>query len=1055
MKLQKYLKPIFLSLFLGSCLSINANDSKGVIIALDNGNISGKSIKKETILIYPKGITKFNFKGSEQSDNANIIMDEKSGTLTVDSKNSSSYSFRVKSFSTPKNITGADSWSYSSSSRYITINKIGTKFSIKIDGLKGFTKNNDGFPLVSSSAVTPFYYDKSEAKVVGISLNALQKDVQEISGKKSAVTALSNWKNVKAPYAILAATANKSELGKILAKKMPELAKSLDGQWERFALVTVENPLPGVEKALVVLGSDRRGTAYGIFELSKLIGVSPLVWWADVKPQKRNEIYLGNIKYVSNTPNVKYRGIFLNDEDWGLQPWAAKNMDTDIKDIGPKTYAKIFELMLRMRANFIWTAMHPCTKAFYYYKDNPKIADDYAIVVGSSHCEPMLRNNVDEWKNNYKEEYGGKPGPWRYDTNSKDIYRYWNDRVQESANYESVYTVGMRGIHDGSMPGGKNEKDKIRLMDKVIVDQRKMLDKISNNNAAKIPQIFCPYKEVLKLYQKGIKLPDDVTLVWADDNHGYIRKVSNTKEQQRGGGSGIYYHLSYWGYPADYLWLSTTSPSLISYEMSKAYAYNARNLWVFNVGDIKPAEMEMEFSMALAWNVADWKPEDAFIYNYDWAVNTFGLEFAQDIAKIKKEYYRLASASRPEHSDRVTFTKQEIAKRLADYKKLGLLAKATEQKIPTRLKDAYFQLVLYPVLGCRLMAEKQLNASNMKSLDENSQEYIALKQRVESAYKEIKRLTKKYNIEISNGKWNKMMSYHPRNQNVFKMPKLSLTKNNITPNLKSAKYVYPMTFKNNILSGMSEESCNEKNGGSATITFESPKNQNQSLYALIKTPSDKEDSWFIRLNNYKTKVINEMNTKNQWKWVKLTSFRLTKGTNTLIISQREPNTQIKALVFGTPKEMIPKINSDIKKVYISSEKYVNKSDKIQLIRGISATSAGLTLSDINAKSASDNAITKQPKVVYNIPNGYESSNVELRFVPNHSINEEHKLRIAVQNVSNNWDIYNLNHKSKTAQWKENVLRGYSAVSFKIKDAKQLNIAFPDPGLILSEIVFSK
>ena len=290
-----------------------------------------------------------------------------------------------------------------------------------------------------------------------------------------------------------------------------------------------------------------QGAAFGVFELSKRIGVSPWYWWADVQPEKRDNLFVRGGTIIDGPPSVKYRGIFLNDEDWGLKPWAAANMDTDIKDIGPKTYAKIFELLLRLKANFIWPAMHPCTKAFYYYKDNPKVADQYAIVVGSSHCEPMLRNNVDEWTDNFQTEYGKKPGPWRYDTNEKEIHRYWDDRAVESAKYESVYTIGMRGIHDGSMPGPKDEGEKIKLLDKVIADQRRILAARLKKPVEEIPQIFCPYKEVLRLYQKGLDLPDDVTNVWADDNHGYIRQLSTPGEQHRSGKSGVYYHLSYWG----------------------------------------------------------------------------------------------------------------------------------------------------------------------------------------------------------------------------------------------------------------------------------------------------------------------------------------------------------------------------------------------------------------------------------------------------------------------------------------------------------------------------
>ena len=418
--------------------------------------------------------------------------------------------------------------------------------------------------------------------------------------------------------------------------------------------------------------------------------------------------------------------------------------------------------------------MHPCTKAFYYYKDNPKIADQYAIVVGSSHCEPMLRNNVDEWTNNFQTEYGKSPGPWRYDTNEKEIYRYWDDREAESAGYESVYTIGMRGIHDGSMPGPKDEKQKIELLSKVIADQRKILASRLQKPVDQIPQIFCPYKEVLLLYQKGIDLPNDVTIVWADDNHGYIRQLSTPKEQLRSGGSGVYYHLSYYGAPSDYLWLSSISPELISFEMSKAYQFGADRLWVFNVGDLKPAEAEINFAMDLAWDVTRWPPEKAHLYIEHWAAETFGPDYARQIANIKSQYYLLAQTGKPEHLDLIAFTRDEAEKRLEAYQQIAAGATELAAKMPDRLKDAYFELILYPTLCACRMNEKFIYAAlsvSPKSDETGSTPEYAQKARF--AYAEIKRLTQVYNQETAGGKWNKIMDWKPRNRPVFRMPSVS------------------------------------------------------------------------------------------------------------------------------------------------------------------------------------------------------------------------------------------------------------------------------------------
>ncbi|UDQ98681.1 glycosyl hydrolase 115 family protein [Lentisphaerota bacterium WC36G] len=1042
---------------LGSYMMPNVN-AKGAIIPVENSINLGNAQAPKTILVYPNGKSSLDLKTNKVV--AEIKVDEQAGTIKVKANDNISFEFKIKTVISPKEVKNADSYSYDQFTKFLTVKKSGKNFTINIAPMKGLSPAKTGFPIVTKDAITPVYYDASEAQVVDLSVSALQGDITDISEQTPVIIEKKSWEfSEEVPFAVLVATVNKSELGKKLAEKMPQTAQKLNNKWEKFALKIVDNPIAGVKKALVILGSDRRGTAYGVFEVSKRLGVSPLKWWADVAVEKRSEVYLKDIDFVSQEPSVKYRGIFLNDEDWGLQPWAAAMQDTDVKDIGPKTYAKIFELLLRMKANFIWTAMHPCTKAFYYYKNNPKVADDYAIVVGSSHCEPMLRNNVDEWKKNFTAEYGKRPGPWRYDTNSKEIYRYWNDRVQESKNYESVYTVGMRGIHDGSMPGGRNEKEKIALMDKVIEDQRAMLNKISNNQAEKIPQIFCPYKEVLKLYQKGVKLPDDVTLVWADDNHGYIRKLSNTKEQKRTGGSGVYYHISYWGYPADYLWLSTTSPSLISFEMSKAYAYDAKRLWVFNVGDIKPAEMEMQFAMDLSWNVESWKPENAYLYNYDWAATTFGAEFAKDIAQIKHEYYRLAVASRPEHSNKVSFSEQDMAQRLADYDKLATMAEKLEKRIPKKLQDAYYQLILYPVLGCKLMNEKQLYATMAKRLaNKNSKDFDQFKEHSTKAFNKIKELTKKYNTEIAGGKWYKMMDWKPRNQQVFKMPSINKSENNISLNVKAAICDKPMVLKNGILVGSSSKQLEKGKGGKAQIVFNSPKKQKMPLYGLVKTNSEKEDSWFFDVNNKQHTTVNEVKTNKKFKWVKLADFNLKAGKNTLNVSQREPNAEIKKLMFGKPSELKRNYKkNNVARLAVNADKFVKKSAELSIIDGIGIGGVGVTLANINADSVklTANNTKDLPKLVYNVPTGYENGSVELRFVPSHAINEEHQLRIVVEPLKNYFATYNLNHKSKTPVWRDNVLRGYSAIRVKLKNSKTISVAFPDPGLVLSQLVFTK
>ncbi|MFT3827261.1 MAG: glycosyl hydrolase 115 family protein [Chitinophagaceae bacterium] len=623
------------------------------------------------------------------------------------------------------------------------------------------------FPLVAAGKAAPVWIDAAEATSVQLAVKAFQKDVKMVTGITPAMRQQAATPGL---LPVIVATIGRSPLADKLQSKLPDIA-TIKGKWETFVIAVVSNPLPGVKQALCIVGSDNRGTAFGVFEVSAMIGVSPWYWWADVTPERKTALFITPGHSITGPPSVKYRGIFLNDEDWGLQPWAAKKMDTVIKDIGPNTYEHIFELLLRLKANYIWPAMHPCTKAFYYYPQNGKLAADYDIVVGTSHCEPMMRNNVFEWSENYKEEYKTAPKEWRYDLNKEQIYPYWEDRIKQVKDYPVVVTVGMRGIHDGSMPGPKDMPGKVKLLQQVITDQREILSGTLHKNASDIPQIFCPYKEVLDVYRSGIKLPDDITIVWADDNHGYVRQLSNDAEQQRSGGSGVYYHLSYWGRPHDYLWLSTISPSLVSYEMSKAYTFGADRLWVFNVGDLKPAEMEMEFSLDLAWDVNRWKPSQAKEYAVYWAQKVFGKQYAADIAQIKNEFYRLAAAGKPEHLGKVLYTREEAEARIKDYHAIVQQAEALQAKIPARLKDAYFELVLYPAKAASLMNEKVLYARMSLDLAQQGNETaLDYSRKAETAFAAIAMLTDVYNKQVAKGKWDGIMSWHPRDQEVFKMP---------------------------------------------------------------------------------------------------------------------------------------------------------------------------------------------------------------------------------------------------------------------------------------------
>ena len=516
-------------------------------------------------------------------------------------------------------------------------------------------------------------------------------------------------------------------------------------------------------KQIIIEGGNGRGMAYGLLELSRLAGVSPWIWWGDVVPEKKNRLVMNDDFETEQHPNVAYRGIFLNDEDWSLRLWSHKNFEPSAKsEIGPKTYRKVFELMLRLRANTIWPAMHPGTTAFFKIPGAKAIADSCGMVIGTSHCEPLLRNNVDEWNT-------AERGAFNYRTNREQVHQYWIERLKEvKKSKDNMFTIGMRGIHDSSMEGYKTEQEKFDGLQQVINDQQELLRQ-HVGNPAKQMQVFVPYKEVLQLYEKGLQVPDYVTLMWCDDNYGYMTRLSNAKEQQRSGGAGVYYHLSYWGRPHDYLWLTTTQPGLIYNEMREAYNHNVRKLWIVNVHDPKVAAYDLELFLDLAWNINCEDGQTLTKHLESWLCRQFGQEAGKRLLPVMHEFYRLCGERRPEFMGytQVELDKKkyprglsavgdiplsaiEAAQRLSAFQHLKAEIMAIRMLVRSELNDAFFAAIEYPVSAAAAMSTKILSDS------------------IEShrAYEEIQALTKRYN-EMNGGKWRHLMDAAPRKLPVF------------------------------------------------------------------------------------------------------------------------------------------------------------------------------------------------------------------------------------------------------------------------------------------------
>ncbi|WP_229419104.1 glycosyl hydrolase 115 family protein [Pseudoduganella flava] len=549
---------------------------------------------------------------------------------------------------------------------------------------------------------------------------------------------------------------------------------ALDGQWERYLRIGIASRTRPGTRLLVIAGSDARGAVYGAVDLSRELGVSAWEWWADVPPVRRAQLSVRGERIVSAAPTVRYRGVFLNDEDWGLQPWAARTDPSG--DIGPATYARIFELLWRLKANLIWPAMHDVTRPFYQVPGNAQVARDYAIVVGTSHAEPMMRNNVREWD-------ARRDGPFNFFTNRTALVDYWRRRNDETRGNENVYTMGIRGVHDSAMEGARTLDEARAGLADVIAVQRELLAQAHGKPLAQIPQALTVYKEVLDIYNSGLRVPDDITLVWPDDNYGYLHQLGTPREAARPGGAGLYYHVSYWGRPHDYLWLATTAPGLVRDQLQRALATGTDRIWVLNVGDIKPAEYLAQYFLDAAFDgkVLD---QPTTRHMTAWYAAQFGPEHAAAIADVMRDYYALAWERRPEfmgfsQTEPTTPTRQtdylqsggeEAEQRLARHEALVLRAQALAASLPARYQDAFFQLVPYPVRASANLNARILKldlAAQYARMGRPSAGHYARQAR--GAQAAIDADTAQYNA-LAGGKWRGMMDAAPRRLPVFQPP---------------------------------------------------------------------------------------------------------------------------------------------------------------------------------------------------------------------------------------------------------------------------------------------
>ncbi|MBQ6226784.1 MAG: glycosyl hydrolase 115 family protein [Bacteroidaceae bacterium] len=651
-----------------------------------------------------------------------------------------------------------------------------------------FSQVQNGFPIVGNGGNAVFIVDANDAEVVTTVSNCVIKDIKTITGKQLGIR--NNVREGDLP--IIAGTIGQSAILDNLIVNEKVDTTGLTGVWEAYSLQLVQNPTENISQALVIMGGTPRGTAYGLFEISRRIGVSPYVWWADVEPAPMSCIYVSGDRTNVEKPSVKYRGLFINDEDWALLPWAKKTIDASYNNIGPNTYEKVMELLLRLRANCLWPAKHGSSRAFWSMEENKRLAKAWAIVMSSG--DSMLRDNLWEWP---RFKSGNNSSNFTFATNPQGCYDYWAKRAGEARDYEGIYDIGMRGLQDVALLGYEGQAAQLQGLRDIIAAQREIITDSLGGDPTKVPQIYIPYKEALTLYNAGLKIPDDVTMCWVDDNYAFIRQLPTAQERKRSGGHGIYYHLSYLGNPCSYIWLSTISPSLISYELSKAYENGMQRFWMVNVGDIKPAEVEFEFCMELAWNVNSWTPDKAWQFSRWWAEKTFGADFADEMGEIRLEHYRLAAQSKPETVWHLSFTIPEMQQRIKDYQALAVRVQNLEASIPERLKDAYFELFSYPIIATAAQNIKAYGAKLSFWYAGLGDHIRAMKYAnlARTSYSDIVFLTNIFNTQTAGGKWNGIMDKSPNASDTgsqFGMPYAATASdvNNAKGEIPDEGYIY-------------------------------------------------------------------------------------------------------------------------------------------------------------------------------------------------------------------------------------------------------------------------
>ncbi|MEO7976178.1 glycosyl hydrolase 115 family protein [Flavobacterium sp.] len=893
------------------------------------------------------------------------------------------------------------------------------------------------FPLSSKGKTASILVSKNDFAGVLRVMEHLENDIFKVT---SLHPKQFNKLTEATDYVVIIGTIGKSEIIDRLILEGKIDASQLKGKWEKFTTQIIDNPSAGIKKALVIAGSDKRGTIYGMYDLSNQIGVSPFYFWSDVPVKKQSELHVLQGIHTKGEPKVKYRGIFINDEAPALSGWA---FDT-YGGFNSKFYDKVFELILRMKGNYLWPSMWG---RMFYVNDpeNAVLADEYGIVMGTSHHEPLARAHA-EWA-----KFG--KGKWDFSSNSETLISFWKEGMKRMGNKESIVTVGMRGDGDEPMTQGTA----IGLLENIVKTQRDIIKEVTKKPIEETPQMWALYKEVQDYYDKGMRVPDDITLLLCDDNWGNIRKLPELDAKPRKGGYGIYYHFDYVGGPRNYKWINTNQIERTWEQMDLAYQHGVDKIWIVNVGDIKPMEFPMEFFLDMAWNPEAFNANNIDQYYVQWAKDNFGNQNPEDIAEILKLYAKYNARRKPELLNEKTYSLtnyNEAENVIDDYKKLADKANSINNKLKPEYKDAFYQLVLFPVLASTNINELYVaTAKNQLYASQGRASANSYAKQVKELFTKDSLLTDYYHTKLANGKWNHMMSQVHIGYTSWQEPK-----KNVIPKTKIIEL--PNTSEAGIAIEGSEKGWPNSTTEIVLPTFSSLEN-NTNYFDLFNRGTKSFDfkisskaNW-IKFSKSKGKINQEERILVSIDWKKVPKgdvkdqFTITANNQnfTVIINTKNVDSgQIKGFV---ENKGFVSINAH------NYSRATNSDIKWTTIPNIGKTESGVTLkpSNFSTLAISENS----PILEYDI-HFFTKGDVKVYafFSPTINFKNGNGLKYGIGFDTERPQIMNLNQDSTERSWNTSVADNIKVItslhSIENSGKHILKIYGMDPALVLQKIV---